>query len=183
MVIVLVPILLVIVLAVAFISGYNTLIKYKNWIDESWAQIDVQLKRRYDLIPNLLETVKAYAKHEQETLEKVIQARNQLAGGGSREEQIAASDELSGSLKNIFALSESYPTLQSNQNFMMLQEELSSTENKIAYARQLYNSTVAKYNTKIETIPTNIIASLAKHKKVNMLEAKEEERANVKVSF
>lgn len=172
-----------ILLVLLWIGSYNSLVKYKNWIEESWAQIDVQLKRRYDLIPNLLETVKAYARHEQETLEKVITARNRLTEGGDRESQMAANDEMSGALKNIFALSESYPDLQSNQNFMMLQEELSGTENKIAYARQLYNTTVMKYNTKTQTIPSNIIASVHGFQKINMLETPQEERQNVKISF
>lgn len=172
-----------IVAVFSYIMAYNGFVKYKNWIEESWAQIDVQLKRRYDLIPNLMETVKGYAKHEQETLEKVIQARNSLFAGSSREEQMQASDSLSQSLSSIFALSESYPALQSNENFKMLQEELTATENKIAYARQLYNTTVMSYNTKLQTIPTNIVASLHRFEKVNLLEAKEVERENIKVSF
>jgi len=181
----LVPVLSIvgIVIVLLWITGYNSLVKYKNWIEESWAQIDVQLKRRFDLIPNLVETVKGFAKHEQETLEKVIQARNSIASGGTREEQMAASDEMSGALKSIFALSESYPDLKSNQNYLMLQEELSGTENKISYARQLYNTTVMKYNTKIQSIPTNIVASIHKFAKVEMLQTAETERENVKVSF
>lgn len=172
-----------ILVAIVWISAYNSLVKYKNWIEESWAQIDVQLKRRYDLIPNLLETVKGFAKHEKETLEAVIAARNNMVNGGSREEQMAASDEASQALKSIFVLSEAYPDLKSNQNFVALQEELAGTENKIAYARQLYNTTVMKYNVKIQSIPSNIVASAHGFTKVNMLEAKAEERDNVKVSF
>lgn len=164
---------------------YNSLVKYRNWVDESWAQIDVQLKRRYDLIPNLVETVKGYASHERETLEAVIAARNSLVNNNdvSREETMVQNDMLTGALKNIFALAESYPHLQANENFLLLQEELSGTENKIAYARQLYNTTVMKYNTKIQTVPTNIVAGAHGFEKRNMLEVTAQERESVKVSF
>lgn len=164
---------------------YNSLVKYRNWVEESWAQIDVQLKRRYDLIPNLVDTVKGYAKHEQETLTQVIEARNKLTDNNniSREETMQQNDALSGTLKSIFALAESYPDLKANENFLMLQEELAGTENKIAYARQLYNTTVMKYNTKIQTVPTNIVAGIHNFTKKDMLEAASEERENVKVSF
>ncbi|OGX79006.1 hypothetical protein A6395_09150 [Exiguobacterium sp. SH31] len=174
---------IIVVLAVIYFSMYNGLVKYRNWVDESWAQIDVQLKRRYDLIPNLVETVKGYAKHEQETLTKVVELRNQLGSKTSRQEQMEVNDQLSGALKNLFALREAYPDLKANENFMMLQEELTQTENKVAYSRQLYNNTVMKYNTKIESVPTNIIASVQKFEKRDMLEAREEERENVRVSF
>jgi LemA protein len=173
----------VVVIVLFWIGAYNSLVKYRNWVEESWAQIDVQLKRRYDLIPNLVETVKGYAKYEQETLEKVISARNAMVSGGTRKEQMEANDALSGTLKTIFALSESYPDLKANNSFVQLQEELVATENKIAYSRQLYNNTVMKYNIKIQTIPSNFVASLHGFKKEAMLEAKEEERENVKVSF
>lgn len=180
-------ILVVLVIAILFVwfGIYNSLVKYRNWVDESWAQIDVQLKRRYDLIPNLVETVKGYASHEKETLEAVIQARNNLINNEniSREETIVQNDLLTGALKNIFALSESYPSLQANSNFLMLQEELSGTENKVAYARQLYNTTVMKYNTKIQTVPTNIVANAHGFIKREMLEAEKQERESVKVSF
>lgn len=172
------------VIILLWVVAYNSLVKFKNWVEEAWAQIDVQLKRRYDLIPNLVETVKGYAKHEQETLEKVIQARNQIiAPGQSRTEQMESNDLLSGALKNLFALREAYPDLKANKNFMMLQEELAGTENKVAYARQLYNNTVMKYNTKIQTIPTNIVASIHNFSRRDMLETKQEERENVKVQF
>lgn len=171
-------------LLIMWFAVYNSLVKYRNWVEESWAQIDVQLKRRYDLIPNLIETVKGYAAHEKETLENVIRARNNLLDtNGSRQQTISENDMLSGALKNIFALAESYPTLQANQNFLMLQEELSGTESKIAYARQLYNSTVMKFNTKIQTVPVNIIAKAHGFTKKDMLEANVEERQNVRVSF
>lgn len=172
------------VIILLWIVTYNSLVKFRNWVEEAWAQIDVQLKRRYDLIPNLVETVKGYAKHEQETLENVVQARNQIvAPGQSRNEQMESNDILSGALKNLFALREAYPDLKANNNFMMLQEELAATENKVAYARQLYNNTVMKYNTKIQTIPTNIVASLHNFSKRDMLENRQEERENVKVQF
>jgi LemA protein len=174
-----------VVLVIFWITSYNSLIKFRNWVEESWAQIDVQLKRRYDLIPNLVETVKGHAKHEQETLAKVVELRNQISGDGakSRKDQMEANDQLTGALKHLFALREAYPDLKANQNFMMLQEELTSTENKIAYARQLYNNTVMKYNTKIQSIPTNIVASLHKFDRREMLEARVEERENVQVKF
>lgn len=173
------------VILLFWILTYNSLIKYRNWVEESWAQIDVQLKRRFDLIPNLVETVKGYAKHEQETLAKVVELRNKLfsAPNQNRQEQMEVNDQLSGALKSLFALREAYPDLKANQNFMMLQEELTSTENKIAYARQLYNNTVMKYNTKIQTIPTNIVASIHNFTRRDMLEARQEERENVQVKF
>ncbi len=177
--------LLLVGLLLIWFGTYNSLIKYRNWVDESWSQIDVQLKRRYELIPNLIETVKGYASHERETLEAVIHSRNQLVNNMdiSREETIVQNDMLSGALKNIFALAESYPTLQASENFIMLQEELASTENKIAYARQLYNNTVMKYNTKIQTVPNNIIAGIHSFGPRPLLEISEAEREPVKVSF
>ncbi|WP_088102704.1 LemA family protein [Halalkalibacter urbisdiaboli] len=175
---------LFILIAIFWVTSYNGLIKYRNWVEESWAQIDVQLKRRFDLIPNLVETVKGYAKHEQETLSKVVELRNQItAPGNSRQEQIDANNELSGALRQLFALREAYPDLKANENFSMLQEELAGTENKIAYARQLYNKTVMEYNTKIESIPTNIVASVHHFTHRDMLETPKEERENVKVQF
>lgn len=177
-------IIVIAVIALAWVSGYNGLIKMRNWVEESWAQIDVQLKRRYDLIPNLVETVKGYAKHENETLTQVVELRNQMGQSNmSRQDTMEVNDQLSGALKNLFALREAYPDLKANENFKVLQEELTQTENKIAYSRQLYNNTVMKYNTKIESIPTNIIANIHKFEKRDMLEAKEEERENVRVSF
>ncbi|OLO36402.1 hypothetical protein BTR23_15125 [Alkalihalophilus pseudofirmus] len=174
----------IVLLAFFWITSYNSLVKYRNWVEESWAQIDVQLKRRFDLIPNLVETVKGYAKHEQETLAKVVELRNKIvAPANSRQEQMDANNQLTGALKNLFALREAYPDLKANQNFMMLQEELTGTENKIAYARQLYNNTVMKYNTKIQSIPTNFVASVHNFEKRDMLETPTEERENVKVSF
>lgn len=161
---------------------YNGLVKYRNWVKESWSQIDVQLKRRYDLIPNLINAVKGYAKHEQKTLEKVIQSRNQLVSG-TPQERMNADNEMQGALKSIFALKESYPDLKANVNFLELQGELTSTENKVAYARQLFNKTIAEYNIKRETFPTNIIANLFNFKKEEQLTIPEAEREVPEVSF
>lgn len=177
-------ILIVLVLFVLlWVITYNSLIKLRNWVEESGSQIDVQLIKRCDLVPNLIETVKGYMNHERETLEAVISARNRIVNSGSREEQLAENETLSQTLKSIFALSESYPELKANENFLMLQEELSGIENKIAYARQLYNSTVAKYNIKIESIPSNLVASTHGFKKIQQIKATDAERQNIKVKF
>ncbi|MFZ4585127.1 MAG: LemA family protein [Acidimicrobiia bacterium] len=166
---------------------YNGLVKLKNRIDGAWSQIDVQLKRRYDLIPNLVETVKGYAAHEKETLEGVIQARNMAMSaqqsGSTPQQQAAAENQLSGALKSIFALGEAYPDLKANQNFLNLQEELTSTEDRVAYARQFYNDSVQTYNTKIETVPTSIIAGMFNFSKREYFEADEGETGPVKVEF
>lgn len=172
----------IVIIAGFFIASYNSLVKMRNWVKESWSQIDVQLKRRYDLIPNLVETVKGYAAHEKETLEKVIQARNMLMQG-SPQERVKADNMLEGALKSIFALSENYPELKANQNFLKLQEELTSTENKIAYSRQLYNKTVAEYNIKRESFPTVLIAGMLGFNKEEQLAIPEEEREAPRVSF
>ncbi|MFH1565025.1 MAG: LemA family protein [bacterium] len=181
--------LLIIIAAIAIIiiwlvAVYNGLIKLKNRADEAWSDIDVQLKRRYDLIPNLIETVKGYAKHEQGTLEKVIQARNQAMQAGGTAEKAQAENQLSHTLKSIFALSESYPDLKANQNFAKLQDELSDTENKIQAARRFYNGNVRDFNIKIEVFPNNIIANSLKFKKKELFEIEnKEERKNVEVKF
>lgn len=170
------------IIVLFLISTYNSLVKYRNWVKESWSQIDVQLKRRHDLIPNLVNTVKGYAAHEKETLEKVIQARNQLVSG-TPQERIEADNQIQGALKSIFALSESYPDLKANQNFLNLQEELTSSENKVAYSRQLYNKTVADYNIKRESFPTNIIAGMFNFEHEDQLTIPEEEREVPNVEF
>ncbi|REJ33758.1 MAG: hypothetical protein DIU83_05525 [Bacillota bacterium] len=172
-----------VVVALFWIGQYNALVRLRNWIEEAWAQIDVQLKRRYDLIPNLVETVKGYAKHEQETLQKVIEARNRLLAGGGRAEQLQANDELSGALKSLFALQEAYPDLKAHEGFSKLQEQLEGTENKIAAARQLYNRTVMQYNTKIQSFPSNIVAGVHGFTRAEMLEAAAAEREAVRVEF
>jgi len=150
--------LLIVIVGMAVVGIYNRLITLRNRVDNAWSQIDVQLRRRYDLIPNLVETVKGYAAHEKETLEKVIQARNMAMNAEGVKAQGEAENMLTGTLKSIFALAESYPDLKANQNFLMLQEELTGTEGKIAYARQFYNDSVMTYNTAIETFPNNMIA-------------------------
>jgi LemA protein len=157
----LIVILLLIGLAVAFIVGlYNGLVRLRQQVKNAWSQIDVQLKRRYDLIPNLVETVKGYAKHEKETLEAVIQARNAAVSAQGVEQQAKAENMLTGALRQIFALSERYPDLKANQNFLSLQEELATTENRISFARQHYNDSTATYNTKVQSFPANIIAGM-----------------------
>src|SRR5690625_3075757 len=173
---------IVVIIGLFLITSYNSLVKYRNWVKESWSQIDVQIKRRHDLIPNLVNTVKGYAKHEKETLEKVIQARNQLISG-TPQERIEADNQIQGALKSIFALSESYPELKANQNFLKLQDELTETENKVAYSRQLYNKTVAEYNIKRETFPTNIIAGMFGFKAEEQLTIPEAEREAPTVEF
>ncbi|MBB6450281.1 LemA protein [Geomicrobium halophilum] len=172
------------IFAITWFSSYNTLVKKRNWVEEAWAQIDVQLKRRYDLIPNLVETVKGYAQHEQETLTQVIEKRQQINNpNNSRNEQMEANNQLQNMMGRLFALREDYPDLKANENFLKLQEELTSTENKIAYSRQLYNNTVMEYNTKIQSIPTNFVAGVHNFIQQEMLETPPEERENVKVDF
>lgn len=179
-------ILIIAILLVAiYITTYNGLQKAKVYTEESWSQIDVQLKRRNDLIPNLVETVKGYAKHESETFEKVVQLRNQLTQvpADNHEETLKVSNEITDSLKTIFALSENYPDLKANQNFLKLQEELTNTENKIAYSRQLYNSSAAQYDQKLLTFPSNIVAKIHGFKKIDYLETPAEEKEVPKVKF
>jgi len=179
----------VVVLALVWLVGtYNGFITLRTRAEEAWADIDVQLKRRYDLIPNLVESVKGYASHEQETLEKVIQARNmamQAEGKGNAGEMAAAENMLSGTLKSLFALSENYPDLKANTNFLELQRELSDTENKIQAARRFYNTNVRDLNIKTETFPSNLIANMFAFGKRDFfdLEGAPEERENIKVSF
>lgn len=167
------------------IGAYNQLIKLRTWVQEAWAQIDVQLQRRNDLIPNLVETVKGYAKHEQETLLQVVEARNQLldTSGQTPQEVMETSQQLSGALKSIFALSEAYPDLKANTNFLQLQEELANTENKIAYSRQLYNSSVSNYNIKVQSIPSNVIAKFGGFTPEKLLEIPQEMKDVPKIQF
>ncbi len=182
MIAMIVVIVIIAIIIIAVIGGYNGLVKFRNWVKESWSQIDVQLERRHDLIPNLVNTVKGYAKHERETLEKVVEMRSQLVNG-SPQERIDADNQIQGALKSIFALSESYPDLKANQNFLKLQEELTATENKVAYARQLYNKTVAEYNIKRESFPTNIIAGMLNFHAEDQLTIPEENREVPNVEF
>ena len=175
-------IVVVLIIAWAF-ATYNKLVDLRNRVKDQWAQIDVQLKRRFDLIPNLVETVKGYAKHESETLEAVIQARNTYVSATTPEAQMKADGDLEKAISKLFALTESYPDLKANTNFQHLQQELTETESKIASARQFYNDTVLLYNNKVEMVPSNIIASLFKFKKEAFFEANETERENVHVKF
>ena len=174
------------VLVIAWLlTGYNKLVRQRNQVDAAWAQIDVQLKRRYDLIPNLVETVKGYAAHERGTLEAVIQARNSAVNsvGAPPAARAQAENALTQTLGRLFALAEAYPNLQANQNFLGLQNELAGTEDKIAYARQFYNSAVQTYNTSTQTIPTNIIAGVGGFRAESLFEASGAERGPVQVRF
>ena len=173
----------IVLLVVFVISNYNTLVKLRNQVKDQWSQIDVLLKRRTDLIPNLVETVKGYTKHESETLENVIQARNRLVGAKDQEEEMKADGELSRALGRLMAVAEAYPELKANTNFMDLQNNLKDTEDKISYARQFYNDSVLKYQNKIEMFPSNIIAKLFGFKKEAFFEASEAEKEAPKVQF
>ena len=173
----------IVVLAIYIISIRNRLVVLRNKVRDQLSQIDIQLKRRFDLIPNLVETVKGYANHEKETLEEVIKARNSYLSAGSPEDQLKADGELNKTLNKLFALAESYPDLKANENFINLQNELTATEEKITYARTFYNDSVLNLNNKIEMFPSNIVASMFGFKKEKFFEATEAERENVKVKF
>ena len=183
MIILAVIIIIILAIVLYLISGYNGLVNARNRVKNSYSQIDVQLKRRNDLIPNLVETVKGYAKYEGSTLEKVAELRNQVAAAPSPAEAMRASDELTRQVSGIFAVAESYPDLKASANFSQLQEELTNTENKIAYSRQLYNSVTSNYNVKLETFPSNVIAKMFSFKAAEFLETPEEEKAVPKVDF
>ena len=176
-------IIAVIILGLIFVIIYNDLIKQRNRVENAWAQIEVQLKRRYDLIPNLIETVKGYAKHEKTLFENITKARAAVMSATNVNETAEASNYLSSALKSLFAVAENYPDLKANQNFIQLQKDLMETENKIAYARQFYNDTVMKYNISIQTIPKNIVASLLGFQKKDLFEATQAEREVPKVEF
>jgi len=176
--------IIIVVVAAAAIGIYNGLIIARNRCDNSWAQVDVQLRRRYDLIPNLVETVKGYAKHEREVFEKVTQARTSAINAGTVKDQAQAENMLNGALKTLFAVAENYPELKANQNFLQLQEELSGTESKIAYARQFYNDMVMKFNQKQQVFPASIIANMFNFKEKEYFEIEEPAaKEPVKVSF
>jgi LemA protein len=181
--------LLIIVIAVAVLVAlyvivtYNGLVKLRNRIQNAWAQIDVQLRRRYDLIPNLVETVKGYAKHEQGTFEAVTQARANAINAQGPADQARAENMITGALKSLFAVSEAYPDLKANQNFLSLQEELSGTEGRISYARQYYNDAVLRMNTKIQSFPSNILANMFGFKEHEYFEADDTSRGPVSVQF
>ena len=177
-------IIIIVVILVVVALMYNGLISSRNRVKNAWSQIDVQLQRRFDLIPNLVESVKGYMTHEETVLAKVTELRTSWANASTVSKKAELDSELSGALKTIMAVSENYPDLKSSKNFTELQEELRSTEDKIAYARQFYNDSVTMYNTKLETIPTNIIASMFSFKQEELFEAASDEaRQNVKVDF
>ena len=175
--------LVVLVLGGALIALYNRLVTLRNRTDNAWSQIDVQLKRRYDLIPNLVQTVKGYAAHESETLEKVVQARQLAMDAKSVAEQGEAENMLTSTLRSLFAVAEAYPDLKANQNFLQLQEELSGTESKIAYARQFYNDSVMTLNTAIQSFPANLIAAPMGFSIRDYFEIEVEAREAPQVSF
>ncbi len=180
-------VILLIILGVVLIAAigiYNGLIVLRNRCENAWSQVDVQLRRRYDLIPNLVETVKGYAKHEREVFERVTQARTSAINAGTVKDQAQAENMLSGALKTLFAVAENYPELKANQNFLLLQEELAGTEGKIAYARQFYNDTVMKFNAKQQVFPSNIIANMFNFKERDYFEIEEAAaKEPVKVQF
>ncbi len=176
-------IILVVFFLLIFFGYYNRIIRLENRIDNSWAQIDVQLKRRADLIPNLIETVKGYKVHEQEVLENVTKARSALMSAKSPQENINADNILTGALKSLFAVAENYPNLKANENFLSLQDELSNTENKIAYSRQHFNDSVLVYNNLVETIPGKWFAGFMGKKTKEMLQIPEASREVPKVKF
>ena len=176
----------IVIIALVFMAMYNGLVKLRNRVDSAWSQISVQLQRRHDLIPNLVETVKGYASHERQTLEAVTAARNsavQAQQGAGPAAQAEAENVLTGTLRQLFALSEAYPDLKANQNFLNLQEELTATEDRVSYARQFYNDQVLKLNTKIQSFPTNIIAGMFNFNEREFFAAEEGATAVPKVQF
>lgn len=176
-------IIIVVLILIYLGSTYNSFVVLRNRVKDQWAQIDVQLKRRFDLIPNLVETVKGYASHEKDTLEAVVKARNEYLSSDTPEGKIAANNDLNKVVAKLFALAESYPELKADASFRELQTTLTETEDKISYARQFYNDVVMKYNNKVEVFPSNIVAGLFGFKTSAYFNATEEERENVKVKF
>ena len=183
MVAVYIIIAVLVLLVIWYFSTYNSLISLRNRKDDQFSQIDVQLKRRADLIPNLVETVKGYAKHESKTLEDVIKARNTYTTAHTVDEKVKASGEITNALNKLFALSESYPDLKANTNFMSLQNDLKDTEDKISMARQFYNDTVLTYNNKVERIPSNIVANISGFKKGEFFQIDEKEKEAPTIKF
>ncbi len=179
-----IALIIIAVLVILVISMYNSLVRLRQKVKNSWSQIDVQLQRRFDLIPNLVETVKGYMTHENDVLTKVAELRTSWANAGTVAEKANLDNQLSGALKTIMAVSESYPDLKANQNFSELQQELQNTENKISFSRQFYNDSVTMYNTKLEVFPSNLIASMFGFKAEEFFKVESEEaRKNVKVDF
>jgi LemA protein len=179
----LILIIAIVVIALWLIATYNGLITLKNRVDEAWSDIDVQLKRRYDLIPNLVNTVKGYASHEKEVFEKVTEARSNAMNAGNAADKAQAENMLSNTLKSLFAVAEAYPDLKANQNFLELQRELTDTEDKIQASRRFYNGNVRDFNTKIQVFPTNIIAGMLNFVKREFFEAAASEKEPVSVQF
>ncbi|NTW13662.1 MAG: LemA family protein [Candidatus Moranbacteria bacterium] len=180
----LIALIVIVVIGLWSVLVYNRLVTVKNRTDESWSDIDVQLKRRYDLIPNLVSTVKGYAAHESGVFEKVTEARTRAMSAGGTQDKIEAENALTGTLKSLFAVAENYPDLKANQNFLELQRELSDTENKIQSARRFYNANVRDFNTQIEVFPTNIVAPMLGFSKREFFELEDEAaKKPVEVSF
>lgn len=183
MTIFIIVIAIIVLLVIWYFATHNSLVSLRNRVKDAWAQIDVQLKRRADLIPNLVETVKGYAKHEKDTLEDVVKARNTFTSAKTPEEEMKASSELSNTISKLLMLQEAYPELKANTNFMSLQNDLKETEDKISIMRQFYNDTVMKYNNKVEMVPSCIVASLSHFEKMPFFEIAEQDRETPKVDF
>ncbi len=183
MILLLILIAILIIIGLFFMIGYNSLVRLKKMVQNAWSQIDVQLKRRHDLIPNLVNSVKGYMDYEKDTLQKVMEARNKALNAGSISEKIESEKNLNGVLGRLFAVMENYPDLKANQNVQSLMKELSETENKISYSRQFYNDIVTKYNTKTELFPSNIIASMFNFKEFDLFKIESEEKSVPEVKF
>ena len=176
-------IVIVVLLLIWAVATYNSLVDFRNRVKDAWSQIDVQLKRRFDLIPNIVETVKGYAKHESDTLKGVIEARNKFTVASTPEDEMKANNELTGAIRQLFALSESYPELKADTSFLKLQSNLEETEDKISSARQFYNDTVLSLNNKVELFPSNLVAKIFGFKKEAFFEAETEAKVAPKVQF
>jgi len=183
MIAVIVIVVIVVLIGLFFWLGFNGLVTRRNQVDKAWSQIDVQIKRRHDLIPNLVETVKGYAAHERGTFEAVTQARANAISAQTPADQAQAENVLSGALKSLFAVAEAYPDLKANQNFLNLQEELTSSEDRVAYARQYYNDSVLSYNTQIQKFPTVLLAGMFHFEKREFFDAAPEETETPQVQF
>jgi LemA protein len=174
---------IIVILVMFIIMSYNVLVTKRNKVNNSWAQIDVQLKRRFDLIPNLINTVKGYAAHEKETFERVIEARNKFGRATTPEQAMQANNELSQTLGRLAVVVEQYPELKANTNFLQMQQELSDTENKIRFSRQFYNDVVMDYNNGVQVFPSNILAGMFGFKCMSFFQAEDDEKRNVNVQF
>lgn len=183
LIVILVIVAILVILALFVVATYNGLIKLRNMVQDQWSQIEVLLKRRADLIPNLVETVKGYASHEKDTLDAVISARNKAVSATNPHDEMEAQGELTGALSRLFALTEAYPDLKANTNFVDLQNNLKETEDKISFARQFYNDAVLNYKNKLELFPSNIVASLFRFKPAEFFEANEQDKEVPKVQF